>query len=210
MATNLIRTALLITAVQYILAASCNKDSPRQCRGGYVFPATSEWSPQQETYRIGDTLYLTSTIPKLLTDQINTSIVIDYNNSVGIGGDLSIRFLDSIARTASPGKDSFEFVSFVGTFQERTFNKESGINMLYFENFTYYQFKGAVICKKKGVYGIGVGNLISGGLRGQNCSNANFEMTVTNTQKNLSIWENALNITIDNDGERKGFAFRVQ
>lgn len=210
MAINLIKAVLLITAVQFILGASCNKDNPRQCSNSYVFQATSEWSPQQETYVTGDTLYLTSTIPKMLTDQINTSIVVDYSNSVGIGGDLSIIFLDSIARLARPGKDSFAFVSVVGTFIERNINREFGINILYVENATNYQFKGAIICKKKGMYGIGVQNLKSIGLRGKNCSNANFEMTVINTQKNLSIWENALNITIDNDGKRKGFAFRVQ
>ena len=210
MATKLCKFTLLILASWLFLFAQCNKEpSPCSGGGGYAFLATAEWSPQQESYAVGDTLFLTSTISKTITDQINTSIIVDYSNSAGIGGDLSIKFLDSITRQPLPGKDSFQFLSFVGNFQERTFNQNQGINFNYYESLSNYQFKGALICKKKGIYGIGIQNLLSRGLRGKNCTNATFNMSLVNTLKNLSIWENALNITIDSDGRQKGYAFRV-
>jgi hypothetical protein len=210
--TNILKTALLIIAVQFLLASGCNKDGTRPCQfGGYSFNATAEWTPQEENYSVGDTLFFFSEIPKLLQDQINTSLTIDYSNSTGIGGDMGIGYLDSINHRVIPAKDSFDFVSVIGSFSEREINKDLGINFNYTETATNYQFKGAVICRKKGIYGFGVANCLSRGLRGKNCTKAGFDMTVTNTDKHLYLHQYALNVN-PNDAylQQKGYDFRVQ
>jgi len=144
---------LLITATQFILSASCNKNDTRPCVNfatAYSFKVTSEFAVQQETYNIGDTIFLSSNFPKTLTDYttINNQ-QIDYSNSVGIYGDIGFAYLDSITHQIKPAKDSFAFVPFVGNFVERTSNQNQGINSKYAELSTTYKFYAGIICKKK-------------------------------------------------------------
>ena len=206
-----LRGALLITVMPFFIAASCNKNDTRPCNNGaYSFAVTAEFAPQREIYNVGDTIFLTSSFPKNLTDQIG-NFNVDYSNSVGIGGDIAIYYLDTISRQPLPARDSFTFISVIGNFSERAFNKNSGINFYFSELATLYQFRGAVICKKKGIYGIGVDNLNSKGLRGKNCTNAGFNMTITNTDKHLYLHQYALGVN-PNDPflQQHGYDFRVQ
>lgn len=210
MATNFFKAALLITAVQLFLGASCNKDRPRQCRGGYSFEATSEWSPQRRIYGIGDTLYLTSTIPKTLIDGINTSIIVDFSNSVAIGGGIGMGYVDTVQRIPLPGRNKFSFFAITGAIGERTVAADQGPAFTYAEQLTSYVFKCGIICKERGIYVFSVSDLKSPGIRGKDCTNADFNMTLTNSEKNLDLYEGATGITLDADGRRRNFAFRVQ
>lgn len=96
--SKILKLGLLLLASQVLLSNSCNKGSLIGCgqNSGYSFVATAAWSPEKSTYKVGDTLYLTSTIPKTLIDQINTSMVVDYSNSLGIGGNVTLFELDTI------------------------------------------------------------------------------------------------------------------
>jgi hypothetical protein len=203
---------LLVTATPLLFAASCIKDKTGNtpCAGGYSFSVTSEWKPQKLVYNIGDTIVLNSSFPKLLFDQITNSNI-DYSNSSNIQGDLSVYLLDTITRLPVAGRDSFSIISITGSFTERTFNQNAGINFNYKEAQGFYEFKGGFICKKKGIYGIGVSDLLSNGIVGAQCKNANFNMTVTNTDKHLFLNQYALNVN-PNDPElvKRGYAFRVQ
>ena len=177
---------MLITATQFLLSSGCNKNKTTPCVfGGYSFAVASECTPQKNFYYLGDTIYLTSTFPKSLTNLINPSLVVNYSYSVGIHGDLRINIVDSIVRQTMPAKDSFDFISVTGTFSERLRNQ--GLNFNYFESTSVYEFKCAIVCRKKGLYGLGVVNLISMGIRGKNCTNAGFKMTVTNSDKHLTL-----------------------
>ena len=209
MGTRLLRMVLLITASPILFGSSCNKDSSRPCRyATYSFNVTSEFSPQKEIYNIGDTIFLISSIPKLLLNLISNQHV-DYSNSVGIGGDIGIALPDSLSRENKPAKDSFEYVSITGKFVTRPINQNQGINNEYFESMNY-SFRGGIICKKKGVYAISVDNLISPGLRGVNCTNASFNMIVTNSNKQINLYQSILGITLDQYSIEKIYCFRVQ
>jgi hypothetical protein len=211
MGTDILKIGLLITAAQFLLASGCNKNGTTPCVfGGYSFAVTSEWSPQREIYNVGDTIYLNSSFPKTLTDQINTSIIVDYSNSVGIQGDIGIAAPDSVQRTNRPAKDSFQFVSIIGSFSERPIKQSQGININYAELNSSYQFKGGIICNKKGLYGISVDNLLSNGIRGKNCTNAGFRITVTNSDKHILLYQNALGIVLDAESIKKIYCFKVQ
>jgi hypothetical protein len=212
MGTNILRNGLLITAAQFLLFAKCNKDKTG-CLSNittYSFSANAEWNPQQEVYNIGDTVYLNSLIPKMITDNISNTLV-NYSNSTGIYSDLGIAYLDTVTRQALPAKDSFKFISLIGSFVERTINKNQGINFLYSETATNYQFKGAVVCLKKGIYSFSVDNCISAGISGKNCTKASFNMTITNTDKHLHLHQYALGVN-PNDPflQQHGYDFRVQ
>ena len=202
-----------MTAAPFLFSASCNKDktSCLSTQTAYSFSVTSEWSPQKEIYNVGDTIYLTSIFSQILTDQLNPSLVVDYTNSLGISGDIGIIYLDTITHQALPAKDSFNFVSISGGFTERQINRDLGINILYSETSTTYQFKGAIVCKKRGIYGFSASDLFSPGLRGKNCTKAAFSMFVTNSDKHLFLHQYALNVN-PNDPflQKHGYDFRVQ
>ena len=151
MGTKSLKIGLLITATLFILGSGCGKDNgSKLCRGGrYSFSATSEFSPQREVYNIGDTIFLTSTIPKILYDNVSLQNV-NYSNSTGIGGDVGIALPDLLIAQNKPAKDSFEFISIRGMFVPRPINQNQGINIQYIGT-TDYNFKGGIICKKKGV-----------------------------------------------------------
>jgi hypothetical protein len=212
MGINILRIGLLITAAQFLLSAKCNKDTTGclSSTSVYSFSANAEWNSQQEVYNIGDTIFLNSIIPKMITDNISNTLV-NYSNSTGIYGDISIAYLDTITRQALPGKDSFKFISLIGSFVERPINKNLGINFLYSETATNYQFKGAVVFLKKGIYMFSVDNCISAGLNGKNCTKASFNMTITNTDKHLHLHQYALGVN-PNDPflQQHGYDFRVQ
>ena len=112
--------ALLVTTGPFFFSASCNKDktSCLSTRATYSFNVTSEWSAQKEVYNVGDTIYLTSVFSKKLVDQINPSIVVEYKNSVGVYGSISIYYLDTITHEPIAAKDNFDFISISGEFGE--------------------------------------------------------------------------------------------
>jgi hypothetical protein len=209
---NILKIGLLITATQFLMASGCNKDSSKPCAlvTPYSFNVTSEWTPQKLVYRIGDTIILNSSFPKTLLDQVTNSNI-NYSNSSNIQGDLSIALYDTITHLPVAGRDSFSIVTVTGSFVERTFNQQAGINFNYKETQGFYEFRGGFICKKKGIYGIGVSDLSSNGIVGEQCKNANFSMTVTNSDKHLFLNQYALNVN-PNDPElvKRGYAFRVQ
>lgn len=212
MATNILKIGLLIIAAQFLLSSGCNKNGTSCLSSNitYSFSAPAEWIPQRATYNTGDTIFLVSDFPKTLRDLVNPSLIIDYSNFVGVTGDIRISVVDTTARQVLPAKDSFDFVSVIGYFSERAHNQNQGINFNYSEGVSKYEFKGALICRRKGIYGIGVSDLVSGGIRGKNCTKAGFQMTITNTDKHLTLYETALGITLDADAIRRGYSFRVQ
>ena len=179
-------------------------------QGGYSFEATSEWSPQRRICGVGDTLYLTSTIPKTLTDGINTSIVVDFSNSVAIGGGIGMGYVDTVQRIPVPGRSKFSFFAIMGTIGERAVAADQGPAFTYAEQPTSYVFKCGIICKERGIYVFSVSDLKSPGIRGKDCTNADFSITLTNSEKNLDLYEVATGIILDADGRKRGFAFRVQ
>lgn len=211
MAINILRIGLLITTAQFFFSASCNKEKTSCLSSSvtYSFDATAEWTQQREVYNIGDTIYLYSMFPKNLLDKIS-NVSVDYSNSVGVQGDIRINYLDTISRQAQPAKDSFNFHPVIGTFSARPVNQNQGINFNYSETTSNYEFRGAIICRKKGVYGIGLADNISNGLRGKNCTKAAFSMIVTNNEKHFNLYQYALGFPPDADAIKRGYCFRVQ
>jgi hypothetical protein len=98
------KIVLLIIATQFLFGSSCNRDGSKPCRDArYGFSVTSEFSPQKEIYDIGDTIFLTSTIPKSLTDLISNQ-QIDYSNSLGISGNVTFGYMHTLTKT---GMDAY-------------------------------------------------------------------------------------------------------
>lgn len=199
-------------AILFLSGSSCNKNGSKPCRNEtYSFEVTSMFSLQKEIYNIGDTIYLTSTFSKKITDLISNQQV-DYSNSLGVSGSISTSILDTVNKQVQYALDKFIIVDITGNSSQPQNQNilNAGKNVFYFESSNTYELKIGFILRQKGVYMIGVDNLGSQGLRGKNCTNAGFNMTVTNTNKNLHLFQNALGYSPDALLAKSIYCFRVQ
>ena len=203
---------LLITVTLITLGSSCGKDknSSKPCRGGrYSFEATSEFYPQKEVYNVGDTIFFNSSIPKILYDYVSIQNV-DYSNSLGIGGTFTGIYMDTVNQRINEGFNNFEVINLIGTTSQFTNPSNLGINTRYLENQNNYRFKLGLKLKSKGLFYLVATNLGSQGIAGQDCTNAGFNMVVTNSNKHINLFQYALNYTPDALLQKSIYCFRVQ
>jgi hypothetical protein len=209
MATKLIFKIRLVLILISFCFAKCNKDSSRPClNSAYFFTATSEWTPQNRFYNVGDTLVIHSFLKKSLLNTSNGSFI-NYSDAVNIGGDIGFGIPDSLNMQNIPAKDSFTFISIKGRFIERINNQGQGINFEYIETDSNYVFEGKIVCNKKGYFAISVDDLKSSGIRGRNCTNASFDMTVTNTLRYQQQYERIFGITLSEASLKKIYCITV-
>ena len=209
---QILKIGLLITATQFLFANSCKKEgSTKPCiNSDYEFSVTSEFSPQREVYNIGDTIYFNSTFPKNLLNTISQKQV-DYINSVGIRGGISFSIMDTSLQQIKCAFSKFEMITFIGSFLlNNGILAEESIGINFIENTTNYQFKIGIKLKEKGLYQFGAFNLGSQGLKNQNCTNATFDMKVTNSNKNINLFQYALGYMPDALLQKSIYCFRVQ
>ena len=211
MGTNILRIGLLITATQFMLSTSCNKDGSKPCANytPYGFNVTSEFNPQREIYNVGDTIFLNSLFPKTLLDNISNQNI-DYSNSINISGNFNTIYMDTITHAIQESFNRFSVSVLKGQQSPITNSPNLGINIFYFENPSNYQFQMSIKLLAKGLFYIGVTNLSSQGLVGKNCTNAGFNMTVTNSNKNINLFQYALGYTPDALLQKSIYCFRVQ
>lgn len=205
-----LKRVLPILVIPFFFYAKCNKDGSKPCNNApYSFQVTSEFSPQREIYTVGDTIYLTSIFPKKLQNVI-TNQDINYSNSLGIGGNFNFTKLDSINKTVTDALSDFSVNVTKG--QIAFINNPSNLKLsiTFLENSDNYELKASVKLLSKGVFYFVVTDLGSQGIRGQNCTNAGFNMTVINANKNLHLFQNALGYSPDAILAKNIYCFRVQ
>ncbi len=78
-----------------------NTGCPTPCvEANFSFAVNSQFTPDFDSIKVGDTIYLTSTFSTTLTD-LHSNTLVDYNNSTGIGSDIYISRFDSINNITS-------------------------------------------------------------------------------------------------------------
>ncbi|MGI8601000.1 MAG: hypothetical protein ACR2KB_17225 [Chitinophagaceae bacterium] len=208
---RIIKIGLLITAGQFLISAGCRKASTPCIFGGYSFAVSSEWSPQNEIYNVGDTILLTSTFPKTLSDLVNPSLAIDYSNSTGIGGSYIFYEFDTTQNKVKGAVAKLEFIPLIGVVNDGDIVPSEQKSITYKESSSNYQFKLKVVLKSKGIFAIFISDLLSRGINGKNCTNAGFSNTLTNTNNNLNLFQYAMNRPPASQYEiDRIYCFRVQ
>ena len=190
-----LKMVLLITAIPLSFAATCHKDSTIPCSGytPYSFKITSEWSTQQGVYHIGDTLILTSTFLKNLTDYSTpNNQQINYANSTGIGGAGKFYELDSVQHQVIGATNKFDFISQIGNVGNNVVTLSDSKSFLLQEQSSTYDLKIKIVPKAKGIFAFFVPDFTSAGLIGKDCTNAAFIMTVTNSDKHIPLFQFAM------------------
>lgn len=204
---------LLFLGVVLVSSATCKKNetSCLSTQATYSFITTSEWSPQAQVINRGDTLALISKLSKILQDQVNPSLTVDYSNSTGIGGNITVFKFDTILNQLVDAVSSFDFFSRVGTHNNSIDKPNRIINVVYAETSTQYILDLGVRAKERGIYAFYISNLASRGIRDKNCTKAGFSNTLTNTNKNINLFEYAMNRPPASQFEiDRIYCFRVQ
>lgn len=211
MVINYLKIGLLITVAQFLLASGCGKNSTKPCSNtSYSFSVTSEWSPQQEVYYRGDTIYLNSTFSNSLLDAISGN-TINYANSVGIGGAAAFFELDTVAHQPIGSTSKFDFYSEIGTIGNEVTIPSQSKSIFYKELSSTYALKIKIVAKQKGIYAFFIPDLKSAGLIGKNCSNGSFVNILTNTTRGLNLFQYAMNRPPASQFEiDRIYCFRVQ
>jgi hypothetical protein len=212
MVIKTVKTLLFYLTTQVLLSTGCSKSKCENDLPVYSFKVTAEWAPQKETYNVGDTIFLISRFPKVLSDQINPSIVVNYSNAKQIDGGIGFGYLDSANQRSIPSIDSFTLAEVEGSYINIASSQKNRINIAYSENTDHYSFYGAVVCRKPGIYSLGIVDLFCQGVSTTNdCSGAVFDITVTNTDKHLYLHQNALGVDPNNPVLQKySYDFRVR
>ena len=211
MVTKFLKLVLLITATPILFGSSCNKNGSKPCTRvtPYSFNVTSEFSPQKEIYNVGDTIFLISSFPKQLINIISNQQV-DYSNSLAIGGNCNFGILDTVTKSISEGLSKFNVLAITGSSTLINSSSNLGLNVQFKETSTNYELKISILLISKGIFSVVMTDLSSQGLRGQNCTNAGFSMTVTNSNKNLNLFQYALGYPADAMLAKNIYCFRVQ
>lgn len=191
------------------MASSCKKDSSKPCANftPYSFNVSSNFTPEKATYQIGDTIFLTSSFPFILLNAV-TNKELNYSNSLGIGGTVTFSRLDTTLMLVKDAYDKFIVFPLEGNVVPINNTPNKGVFGYYFQN-TDYQFKIGIVVNQKGIYSLGFNDLSSQGLRGKDCTNAKFNMTVTNPNKHLDLFLYAIGYASDAYLAQHIYCFRV-
>jgi hypothetical protein len=205
------KEVLLVAAIPLLFAASCNKGETRPCVNvAYNFTVTSEWTPQKQIYNIGDTIFLNSSFSKNLVD-INSNYKVNYSNAKGIVGNCIIYELDTLQHQVLDGVQKFDFIELFGNLSSNKQFPNRIKDIFYQELSNSYSLKIGIICKSKGLYDFSITDLGSQGIIGKNCTNASFANTLTNSDKNIDLFQYAMNRQPVSQFEiERIYCFRIQ
>lgn len=211
MGIDKINLAILLTVTHVIFLAGCKKKNTAPCWNytPYSFNVTSEFSNQQEIYNVGDTIVLFSSFPKTLLNII-TNQEVSYSNSTRISGNFKTSLMDTTDQRIKESLNKFSLATITGQIVPSANSPDAGVSIIYSENLFNYEFKMSIKLLSKGLFCLAVTNLGSQGIIGKGCTNAGFNMTVTNSNKNINLFEYALNYTPDAMLQKSIYCFRVQ
>ncbi len=152
----------------------------------YNFSVTESFFPEQDSINVGDTLFLTSIIPKAETD-INTRMIIDFSSLGNLGDNLVISDISKF-NTQRDAADSFSYFNVHG----KIYSSQYGAKQLTFEETDSAHFlKVGLIALKKGLYILTVPDIPGVYRTGHvKCGRGNFEILNSNVDKHLYLFEN--------------------
>lgn len=153
----------------------------------YSFEVTAHFTPEKDSIRVGDTLYLVSEFPSTMIP-VGADQPVDYSSSTGIGNVLKINKLEP-NRVISDAVFDFDYISIDGEiYNSRGIPSPDRVQQLrYEEKSGMYMLKIGMIPKAKGIYSLAIGfsGLSNGRKSGDKCTKASFPTTVANEDPHL-------------------------
>ncbi len=121
-----ISTCALLTFAALLTSNSC-RFSQNNCYKQYAFEINFTCSPQKDTFRIGDTIWIESSIPSLLTNQIDDTVA-DVT-------DMEYKFSGAISRyneqTPLSSEADFIYINQMGSVSIQNIGPYNALNLTY-------------------------------------------------------------------------------
>jgi hypothetical protein len=154
----------------------------------YSFLMQESFSPEKDSIALGDTIWVNSSHSTTFED-LNSQATVDFSNSQ-IGSNIRILNFTDTSQTVMGAVYDFDIIKIYGN--------EVGNDNIPTENrgFYYQEINGnyilklGFIAKKKGVYGISLGNSIGIVQKKGSCEKANVEIDNTNANTHFYYYEN--------------------
>lgn len=142
---------LVVTMSQSGCSGFCspgNQDNRLNLTGGTV-----TITPDSDSIRVGDTLWLRSVIPTQLIERSSTgdSSKIDFNGATNVVTDFHI-MVPVVADSIIDGIDSFKYFTIHGSVKVNPSAPHAAKTVYYVDNGDSYQFSMGLIAEKKGIY----------------------------------------------------------
>lgn len=208
MAINDIAKAILAGVALAFLLSGC----PSPCvEAAYNFRVRGTFMPEQDSIEVGDTLFFVYSFPKTLQD-VNTRQVIDYQGASNIGFTLRVTEFIEGQTLAKGAVGDFNYINLLGkVYNEKSIPSPETVQQLsLIESTDTYDLKIAMIPKKKGIYGLGIGDGISAGRKnGGNCEKATFLTRITNGDNHIHYLEEFFKRPASDTENEKVYCFKV-
>lgn len=179
---------LILSVIQFF--AGCHKpcDEPN-----YTFNVSDFFTPEKDSIRIGDTLWLQSSILKLQKD-INTQKEISFSNAENLGTTLIISDVGKFRNSLRGAVDSFSFFKINGNIFTASNTDINGVKQItYKETTASYELKVGLVALKAGIYIFTVTDNPSVFRKGKTkCGLGAFEILNQNPNKHLYLFEDLL------------------
>ncbi len=182
----------VIAGIGLLAFAIISSGCPKPCiEASYSFAANTQISPDLDSIKIGDTLYLISTFPTSLFDQTNRTII-DYSNANDIESTLSIAQLITGDSIPKGSVHDFRYTSELGMiYNVANIPSPETIQQLRYQQVANnYQIKVGLIPQHAGIFALGIGNGLSNGRNKSNkCEKASFMFTIANTAQHIYFFQ---------------------
>ncbi len=207
MATKIYTVALLLIIAVATIFSTCKKGGPGCANNNYSFQTGINLSPDKDSIRIGDTLWINLNTSSRFTD-IPTGNLVDYSGATNFGN--VIYFIKFLNGKQSVGAiDHFDFLllkgnytSIVDPLQEKDF--------LFTEENGTYVFKLAIIPKDTGRYVINISSSAGVIRRNDKCTQASIGINIVGTNQHFYFvqqWDPSA--ILDDFGKKHVYYFKV-
>lgn len=186
---------------------------PKPClEPNYSFAVTAQITPDLDSVKIGDTIFLVSSFPINLIDQV-TGQNIDYRNSSGIGSDLIVIKILPHDTLSHDAVFDFDYISITGSiYNDKSIPDPNGVQQLRFQELmNTYDLKVGIIPKVKGNYIFSLADGLSNGRKkNKSCEKASFNFSITNTNQHFYLINQWIPGTVlDDYGKKRVYYFKV-
>jgi hypothetical protein len=154
----------------------------------YFFLMQESFSPEKDSIAVGDTIWVNSSHSTTFQDMYSHATV-DFSNSQ-IGSNIRILNFPDTSQTVIGAVYDFDIIKIYGNEVDSNNIPTENKGFYYEEINGNYLLKLGFIAKKKGIYGISLGNSIGVIQRKGGCEKATIEIDNTNANTHLYYYEN--------------------
>jgi hypothetical protein len=161
-----------LLSIIFIYSVGCRKP----CRNyHYVFKGTGAFSPEEDSIKVGDTVWYSSSIPEQMMDTFMKQ-TIDYSGASNFATDINFTVV-SYDDPTTGAIDSFLFIPGKGSVSNNPLAPKASKYVVYSEQAGNYEFSFGIVAQKKGIYSLTTVDIENSR---KDCSDAYISLRLTN------------------------------